>query len=218
MDPASSPPTLPIIGVILAGGLSRRMDGADKALSLLANRPVLAHVVDRLRPQVDGLVINANGAAERFAAFGLPVVADTMPGFAGPLAGFLAGLAWIEAHAPAMAGILTVPCDTPFLPIDLAARLTAASRGGERATFARGAGRAHPVFAFVPRSLGANLTTFLAGESAKVGDWLSHADARGVEFTDAGANFDPFFNINTPEDLEVAETACLALPLHQAEK
>src|SRR3954449_10029995 len=111
------------LGLLLAGGLSRRMGGGDKALRRLGRRTLLDHVIDRIRPQVAGLVLNANGDPGRFASFGLPVVADSVPDFAGPLAGILAGLDWAGAHRPDCPDIVSVPTDAPFLPRDLVARL-----------------------------------------------------------------------------------------------
>ncbi|MFZ4410446.1 MAG: molybdenum cofactor guanylyltransferase MobA [Paracraurococcus sp.] len=115
-----------VIAVVLAGGLARRMGGGDKPLRLLAGRPLLDHVLDRVAPQVAAVILNANGDAARFAAYGLPVVADPLPDFPGPLAGVLAGLDWAAAHRPDVATVLSVPGDGPFLPADLVARLEAA--------------------------------------------------------------------------------------------
>src|SRR5258707_2117394 len=112
-----------IVGLLLAGGLARRMGGGDKALRLLGGRSLLDHVIDRMRPQVAALVLNANGDPARFARFGLPVVADSVPDFAGPLAGILAGLDWTAANRPDCALVLSVATDAPFLPVDLVARL-----------------------------------------------------------------------------------------------
>jgi molybdenum cofactor guanylyltransferase len=116
------------VGLLLAGGLSRRMSGGDKSLRLLAGRPLLQHVVDRLRPQVDGLVLNAHGDPDRFAGFDLPVVADSIPDFAGPLAGVLAGLDWAAENRPDCSFIVSVATDAPFLPEDLVNRLVSGMR------------------------------------------------------------------------------------------
>ncbi|HRK96165.1 MAG TPA: molybdenum cofactor guanylyltransferase, partial [Rhodospirillales bacterium] len=112
--------------VILAGGLSSRMGGGDKPLKTIAGRTILSRVIERLRPQVSGLVLNANGNPERLAGFGLPVTADSIAGYAGPLAGILAGLDWIARHSPSTSDMVSVAADCPFLPTDLVARLQAA--------------------------------------------------------------------------------------------
>src|SRR5437588_8616739 len=119
--------TTEAFGLVLAGGLARRMGGADKALIRIGNETILARTLARLTPQVAGVVLNANGDAARFAAFGLPVVADSVPDFAGPLAGILAGLDWVAANRPRTETVVSVPGDCPFLPRDLVARLHAAS-------------------------------------------------------------------------------------------
>jgi molybdenum cofactor guanylyltransferase len=182
--------------MILAGGRSRRMGGGDKCLMLLAGRPVLAHVIDRIRPQVAGLALNANGDATRFAGFHLPVVADDEADFAGPLAGILAALDWAE---PSASSVLTVPADTPFLPRDLVARLAEAGAPA----FARSAGRVHPVVGLWPLAQRETLRRALREEGLrKVEDWTARLTPRMVDF-DTGAR-DPFFNINTPEDLAKA--------------
>jgi molybdopterin-guanine dinucleotide biosynthesis protein A len=192
-------------GVILAGGLARRMGGGDKALLPLAGKPLLQHVIDRLRPQVDELVLNANGDPARFARFGLPVAADTVEGFAGPLAGVLAGMRWAAArghsHVASAAG------DTPFFPTDLVARLVEA-RSAQPISMAatedpeRGLSE-HPTFALWPVALADDLETALTeGHMRKVIVWTSrHGCARAVF---DGTEF-PFFNVNTPEDLAEAE-------------
>jgi molybdopterin-guanine dinucleotide biosynthesis protein A len=187
-------------GVILAGGLSRRMGGGDKPLLPLAGRPLLAHVIERLRPQVGALAVNANGNATRFAPFGLEVVADDAADFAGPLAGILAAMNWARRLHPAAAAVLTVPADTPFLPRDLAARLKAAGAPA----LARSGGRIHPVVGLWPLRLRDDLQRALRVEGIrKVEAWTARLDPVLVDF-EAGA-IDPFFNINTPEDLIRAE-------------
>src|SRR5215468_7747340 len=120
--------TAPVIGLLLAGGLSRRMGGGDKCLRLLGGETILARIITRVRPQVQRLLLNANGDPARFAPYGLPVVTDSVEGFAGPLAGVLAGLDWAAANAPDCPWVASVPTDAPFLPIDLVARLLAAVR------------------------------------------------------------------------------------------
>ena len=192
-----------IPGVILAGGQSRRMGGGDKCLLPLKGRPLLAHVIARIRPQVAALALNANGDAARFAGFGLPVVADDQADFAGPLAGILAGLDWAAEAQPETPQLLTVPADTPFLPHDLAARLAAASNG--RAVLVRSAGRVHPVVGLWPLALRDDLRKALRSEGLrKVEDWTARIGAAFVDFETAP--IDPFFNVNTPDDLAAAAT------------
>lgn len=197
-----------VAGVILAGGLARRMGGGDKALLEVAGQPLLAHVIERLAPQVDELVLNANGDPARFARFGLPVVPDTVEGFAGPLAGVLAGMRWAAGrgheHVVSAAG------DTPFFPADLVRRLWAA-KGEQPIAMAatddpeRGLSE-HPTFALWPVGLADDLEKALTeGHMRKVIVWTSrHGCARAVF---DGAEF-PFFNVNTPDDL--AEAARIA--------
>jgi molybdopterin-guanine dinucleotide biosynthesis protein A len=200
------PPLVP--GVILAGGLSRRMGGGDKCLLPLAGRPVLAHVIERIRPQVAVLALNANGDATRFADFGLPVVPDDLQDFAGPLAGILAALDWAAQRTtgrttgaqPVASHILTVPADTPFLPRDLLIRL-AARRDG--VVLARSGGRVHPVVGLWPLHQREDLRRALRAEGLrKVEDWTGRIGAALVDFDTAP--IDPFFNVNTPEDLVTA--------------
>jgi molybdopterin-guanine dinucleotide biosynthesis protein A len=184
--------------MILAGGLSRRMGGGDKGLLQLGDRPILGHVIDRIGPQASALALNANGDAARFAEFGLAVVADPVPGFAGPLAGILAALSWM----PTATHVLTVPADTPFLPRDLAARLRMAVRDpGDSIIAARG-GRRHPVVGLWPIGCRDRLEAALRQGLRKVEAWTERVDARVVSFDDATA--DPFFNVNTPDDLATA--------------
>lgn len=194
-----------IAGVVLAGGLSRRMGGGDKSLKLLAGRPILAHIVERARPQVAALALNANGDAARFAAFGLPVVADSVPDFAGPLAGVLAGLDWAAERVPGVTHVASFAGDAPFLPRDLVARLAAAVADGRHAlACAASAGRAHPVFGLWPVALSDALRRAVAEEGIrKVDAWTARYDLVAVEF--ATVPIDPFFNANRPDDLAEAE-------------
>lgn len=192
------------LGLILAGGLARRMGGGDKALLPLAGRPMLDHVITRLRGQCDGLLLNANGDPARFAGFGLPVVADTVPDFAGPLAGILAGLEWLAAHRPAMPWLLSVAADTPFLPVDLAQRLHAARvAAGTPLACAASAGRAHHAIGLWPVSLREDLRRSLTAGERKIAAWTGRHGVATAEWP--AEPFDPFFNINTPEDLAEAE-------------
>jgi len=194
------------LGVILAGGLSRRMGGGDKGLLPLAGKPLLQHAIDRLRPQVAGLVLNANGDPARFADFGLPVVADTIEGFAGPLAGVLAGMDYAADHG--FDRIVTAAADTPFFPADLVARLAAATDAKTPLAMAattdpeRGVSR-HPTFALWPVGLRDDLRAALTGGVRKVIAWTDRHGCANVTFE--GGAIDPFFNVNTPDDMARAE-------------
>lgn len=192
------------IGVLLAGGLARRMGGGDKPLRLLGGRPLLAHVIERLRPQVAGLVLNANGEPARFAAFGLPVVADSIPDYAGPLAGILAGLDWTAAQRPDCPMIATVATDAPFLPTDLVARMAQALAGeGADLACAASGGRTHPVIGLWPVRLRDDLRRALVDEGVrKVDVWTARYRLVQVAFPDRPV--DPFFNANRPDDLDEA--------------
>ena len=160
-----------VVGVLLAGGRAIRMGGGDKCLLPLAGRPLLAHVIERMAPQVGALVLNANGDPARFAGFGLPVVADTFPGFQGPLAGLLAGMRWAETRGAT--SIATAAADTPFFPRNHVERLLTASKP---VAVARSGGRIHPLFSLVPVALAGDLEDFLGRQaSRKVTDWLERA-------------------------------------------
>jgi molybdenum cofactor guanylyltransferase len=189
------------LGVILAGGLATRMGGGDKALLTLGGRPMLARVIARLRPQVSAIMLNANGDPARFADFGLPVIADPVPEYPGPLAGVLAGLEWAAKQGAAR--IVTAAADTPFLPEDLVARLGAAVADDDTIALAATATGLHPTFGLWPVSLRRALARDLAGGVRRVGAWAESMGARRVQFDDTP--FDPFFNINTPDDLARAE-------------
>jgi molybdopterin-guanine dinucleotide biosynthesis protein A len=195
----------PVAGVLLAGGQARRMGGGDKCLRPLGGRPILARVIARAAPQVRALLLNANGDPGRFAAFGLPVAADLIAGFAGPLAGVLTGMAWARASRPDCPWIATVATDTPFFPLDLVARLLAAAEGeaAELACAASG-GRSHPVFGLWPVRLADELRTAMLDQHIrKVDVWTARYRLIEVDFpTDP---IDPFFNTNRPEDLAEAE-------------
>ncbi|WP_438991565.1 molybdenum cofactor guanylyltransferase MobA [Lentibacter sp.] len=187
-------------GVILAGGLATRMGGGDKCLLPLGGAPMLAGIIARLAPQVSDMALNANGDAVRFAGFGLPVVADSIEGFAGPLAGVLAGLDW--AAGQGHESIVTAAGDTPFFPQDLVARLLTATEGMDHplALAATPDGR-QPTFGLWPVALRHDLRAALTGGLRKVVIWTDTHGGQMAEFADAGA----FFNINTPEDLATAE-------------
>jgi len=191
-----------LTAVILAGGLSSRMGGGDKPLQPLAGRPVLAHIIERMRPQVGQIVINGNGDPSRFAQFGLPVIGDTVAGHPGPLGGILAGLR--HGAAQGSAAIITVAGDTPFLPADLAPRLAAAAGGG--AAVARSRGQLHPVEGCFPVTAADGLEAFIrTSAKRRVVDWAAEIGAVAVDFPDAPGGYDPFFNINIPDDLTLAE-------------
>jgi molybdopterin-guanine dinucleotide biosynthesis protein A len=198
-----------IAGVLLAGGQSRRMGGGDKSLRLLGGETILARVIARLRPQVAALVLNANGDPARFAGFGLPVVADSIDGFAGPLAGVLAGLDWTAANAPECDLVLSAATDAPFLPADLAARLAAGmAEAGADLACAASRGQPHPVIGLWPVRLREELRRALVADGIrKVDEWTGRYRLATVAFA-AGA-VDPFFNANRPEDLAAAEALLL---------
>jgi molybdopterin-guanine dinucleotide biosynthesis protein A len=194
-----------VLGVLLAGGLSRRMGGGDKGLLRLGGRPILAHVIERMRPQVAQLVVNANGDPARFRGYDLPVAADIVEGFAGPLAGVLTGLDWAAANAADCSWVVSAACDAPFLPEDLVRRLLAAveDEGAEMACAASG-GRSHPVFGLWPVRLKDALYRAMTEEGVrKVDVWTARYRLATVDFPIAAV--DPFFNANRPEDLAEAE-------------
>lgn len=194
-----------VVGVLLAGGLARRMGGGDKCLRGLGGRPVLDHVIERARPQVAALVLNANGAPERFAAFGLPVAADVIEGFVGPLAGVLTGMEWARSKRPDCRWIATFATDAPFFPLDFVARASRSIEEHEAdMARARSGGRAHPVFGLWPVRLAEDLRLALSeGGVRKVDAWTARYRLAEVDF--ATVPIDPFFNTNRPEDLEEAE-------------
>ncbi len=198
------------LGVILAGGQARRMGGGDKGLLGFGDRTLLSQVIDRLAPQVSGLMLNANGDASRFSAYPLPVVPDSVAGFAGPLAGILTGMDWAEKRGSSH--IVTVAADTPFFPTDLVFALRHALADGKNmialaATLhpERGMMR-HPTFGLWPVALREDLRAALAGGVRKVVQWSDQHGVASVAFETPGEvpGFDPFFNINTPQDLELA--------------
>lgn len=200
------------LGVILAGGLATRMGGGDKGLLRVGGRTLLARAIDRLGPQVDGLALNANGDPARFAEYGLPVLPDTVPGFPGPLAGVLAGLDWAADRGAE--SIVTTAADTPFFPTDLVARLQAAATGPyplalaatprDGATLKSGGKvNRHPTFGLWPVALRDDLRAALNDGLRKVVLWTDRHG--GTEALFEAEPFDPFFNVNTPEDLERAE-------------
>lgn len=195
-----------VTGIVLAGGMGRRMGGVDKGLQALHGKPMVAHVIERLAPQVAEIVINANQNLEAYGKFGHRVVPDEVGGFAGPLAGLHAGLR--VSRTPL---VVTVPCDSPFLPADLVARLRAALDGNQRAAYdlaaydlavAKTGTQPHPVFALVRRSLAAHLGAYLAGGGRKIDAWYASLKVVEVPFDDEA---DAFSNINTREELRAQE-------------
>lgn len=196
-----------VAGLILAGGRSLRMGGGDKSLRELAGRPLLDHVARRIAPQVGALSISANGDPRRFSGFSLPVLPDTFAGFAGPLAGILAGMEWAMEHTNAP-WLVSVASDTPFFPKDLVERLASARRD-QSVVVASSSGRRHPVFALWPVDLQRPLRAFLEdGATYKVSAFVDRHEGAQVDFPMielADGTVDPFFNVNTPEDLVEAE-------------
>lgn len=194
-----------IAGVVLAGGLARRMGGGDKGLRLLGGRPVIDHVIARVKPQVADLAINANGDAGRFADWRLPVVPDPIADNPGPLAGVLAGLDWAAGAVPGATHVASFPCDAPFVPLDLVARLAEVlvEQGADMAC-ARSDGRNHPVVGLWPIALRDALRAALVEEGVrKVDIWTARYRLATANFDATPA--DPFFNANKPDDLAAAE-------------
>lgn len=198
------PPPAPqsIAGLVLAGGLSARLGGGIKGLRPLADRPMIAHVIERIAPQVGALAVNANASGCEF--LGLPVLPDPVPGNPGPLAGILAGLEW-AALQTGTTHLSTVPADAPFLPADLVARLAGAA-DPEFPVLARTGDGVQSVIGLWPLSLAPRLAGWLrSGASRKVLDWASDCGAGFCDFPASDTSPDPFFNVNTPDDLALAE-------------
>jgi molybdopterin-guanine dinucleotide biosynthesis protein A len=197
---------------VLAGGLARRMGGGDKARIAIGGTTILHRVLDCLAPQCASLVINANGDPARFADAKLPVVADSVPGFAGPLAGILAGFDWAALHLPQCEWLASVPGDCPFLPNDLIPRLHAARlASGAPLACARSGEWRHPVIGLWPLALRDDLRRALVAEGLrKIEIWTAR---HGVAIADWPAEpVDPFFNVNTPEDAALAQTLAAKYP------
>ncbi|TPM56575.1 molybdenum cofactor guanylyltransferase MobA [Mesorhizobium sp. B2-2-4] len=204
------------LGVVLAGGLGRRMGGGDKPTRVIGGRTMLEHVIERLGPQCDGLVLNANGDPVRFARFGLPVVADTIEGYPGPLAGMLAALDWTADNRPDVEWVVSAAGDCPFLPRDLVARLQRArmTEGADLAVAASG-GQAHPVIGLWKVALRDELRHALTNESLrKIDRWTSRYGLATVSWP--AEPVDPFFNANTVEDLAEAERLAALLAANPA--
>jgi molybdopterin-guanine dinucleotide biosynthesis protein A len=193
------------LGLVLAGGLARRMGGGDKARIRIGGVTILERVLARFQPQCPGVIINANGDPARFADTGLTVVPDSVPDFAGPLAGILAGLDWAAAHRPEIADVASVPGDCPFLPADLVARLYAArAAAGVPLACARSGEWRHPVVGLWPVALRADLRHALVVEDLhKIEIWTGRHGITTVDWP--VAPIDPFFNVNRPEDAAAAE-------------
>jgi molybdenum cofactor guanylyltransferase len=191
-------------GLVLAGGLARRMGGGDKALIRIGNETILSRTLARLTPQVAGVVLNANGDPARFAPFGLPIVADSVPDFAGPLAGILAGLDWVAANRPPIEWVVSVPGDCPFLPRDLVTQLHAARTTENKPLACAHSGDwRHPVVALWQVALREELRRAITVEDLrKIEVWTARY---GVALADWPTDpVDPFFNVNTPEDVATA--------------
>ncbi|WP_315928953.1 molybdenum cofactor guanylyltransferase MobA [Mesorhizobium sp. SP-1A] len=193
------------LGVILAGGLARRMGGGDKPMREIGGRTILDHVIERLDPQCDGLILNANGDPARFAAFGLPVVADTVADFPGPLAGVLAALDWAAANRPGIQWVVSAAGDCPFLPRDLVGRFQDARQSEDaQLAVASSGGRSHPVIGLWSVALRHDLRHALVEEDLrKIDRWTARYRLATVAWP--AEPVDPFFNANTAEDLSEAE-------------
>jgi molybdenum cofactor guanylyltransferase len=195
----------PTLGVLLAGGLARRMGGGDKPLKTIGGRTILERVIARLAPQCAGLILNANGDPARFAFTGLPVVPDSVPGFAGPLAGILAALDWAAANRLDIAWVASAAADSPFIPGDFVSRLHAAREAaGVPLACAESGGQAHPVNGLWPIALREDLRhALVALNMRRIDRWTAR---HGIALAAWPAEpVDPFFNANTPEDIAEAE-------------
>lgn len=200
------------LGVILAGGASRRMGGEHKGLMELGGEPMLQRVADRLAPQVAELAISVHGAGDAFRRFGLPLIADADSEQHGPLAGLLAGMSWARSSRPAARWIVTAPCDAPFCPRDLVAMLRGASlsapKDGHRIAIAASNGRSHFAFGLWPVALRADLDAYLGAGERRMQGWIERHPHVVVEFPllrHHDLTLDPFFNVNAPPDLAAAQ-------------
>ena len=205
-----------VTGVLLAGGRSSRMGGREKALLDIAGKPMLLHVLDRLRPQVGRIVINANGDPARFSGHCLPVIEDSIEGYAGPLAGLHAGMAWARRETPEARFVASVPVDTPFLPLDLVARLKAALLAkGSPCAIAASNGERHPVAGLWRVDLVDDLAAALQQNVRALHRFADSQRCAVAEFAPieiGGVTLDPFFNVNAPADLEKASAVFAAKP------
>jgi molybdopterin-guanine dinucleotide biosynthesis protein A len=197
------------LGLVLAGGLARRMGGGDKALIEIGGKTILARVLATLAPQCEAVILNANGDTTRFASFGLPVVRDDIPDFAGPLAGILAGLDWMAQHRPELEWMASVPGDCPFLPADLVARLhQAREQAGTPLACAKSGDWRHPTVGLWNVKLRSDLRRALVDEDLhKIEIWTARHGIAIAEWPDRPV--DPFFNVTTPEDRDRANAIAL---------
>ena len=203
-----------VLGCVLAGGQSRRMGGGDKTLIDLNGKSMLEIILDRLNPQVSKIILNANGDPERFAQFQLPVEPDPIGGFAGPLAGVLAGLHHARRNLPHVSHVVSVAGDTPFYPANLVGRFLESVPGGKPViALASSSDKLHPVFGLWPVALYNDLHDWLStGQSGKVLAFVDRHDSIEVGFElDQATGLDPFFNANRPDDLETARNAASLL-------
>jgi molybdopterin-guanine dinucleotide biosynthesis protein A len=202
-----------VLGLILAGGQARRMGGGDKAMLRVGGRTILERVIDSLKPQCAALVLNANGDPARFAGYGLPVIGDSIEGFAGPLAGILAGLDWTAVNRPDIDTVVSMPADCPFPPGDLVRRLRQAREaGGARLACAASAGWRHPASALWAVSLREDLRRAMTVEGErKIDAWTARHGVAAAEWP--ATPFDPFFNVNTPADAAEADALAARLGL-----
>lgn len=210
------PETGIVAGVLLAGGMSRRMGGVEKALMALGGKPLVVHAADRMAPQVASLILNANGDPARFACLPLEIVPDPTTDRPGPLAGILGALDWFAENAPEVAAVASVPADTPFVPDDLVARLREglASQSGTPVAVAQSRGRRHPVIGLWTRGAASEIRAALERGERKAEAMIDRLGAVAVPFSDldiAGHAVDPFFNINTPDDFSTAQAILTGL-------
>lgn len=201
-----------IVGVVLAGGASRRMGGRDKALLSLAGNPMIRHVAERLARQVPDLAISVHGEGRPFHGLGLPLIADPVGERHGPLGGVLAGMLWTRANRPDAEWIVTASCDAPFFPDDYVNALASAAMppppGDERIAIAASGGRTHFAFGLWPVAHAGDLAAYLAAGERRMQGWIELHAFAAVDFPLVlceGEPFDPFFNVNTPEDLATAQ-------------
>ena len=194
-----------VVGVILAGGLAKRMGGGDKCLLPLAGKSLLQRTIERAQPQVSQLLLNANGNSLRFARSRLPVVADANPNNLGPLAGVHAGFVWMQVNTPKLEWLMSFASDTPFFPMDIADKmLAAANNWNKKLVVATSNSRVHPVFSLWHTSLAPRIAAQLVtGEAPRLQEWINAVEPLEMNFSAEG--YDPFFNINTPQDLYAAE-------------
>lgn len=201
-----------ILGVVLAGGLSRRMEGPEKSLLKLNGKTLISHVAEKLKNQTNGILINANGDAERFSSLGVAVQADTVEGFAGPLAGVLAGMRWAQENSNASL-LITAAADTPFFPNTYVEKMLACAKSENvEIALASSNERHHPVFGLWPIKLADDLEYFLVEEeNRKVMLFVERYSNCQVNFDNLKNDVDPFFNVNTPDDMKSAEEIILGL-------